>query len=73
MAEGGEAHATHFIMTKSAHTYQMEGVFVKCQGSTTLLVTLSSMKNKIKVGKERAMAVYKVVEAYLLENPAAYA
>ena len=30
-------------------------------------------EEQIKVGKERAMAVHKVDEAYLLENPTAYA
>ena len=30
-------------------------------------------EEQIKGGKERAMSVYKVVEAYHLENPTAYA
>lgn len=39
-------------MRLSLKTLQMEGVFVKCQGSNTLLVTLPSMKSKSKVVKK---------------------
>lgn len=30
-------------------------------------------EDDVRVGKERAIGIYKVVEAYLFENPAAYA
>lgn len=34
---------------------------------------LEVKEDKIKAGKDSAMGIYKVVEAYLLENPRVYA
>ncbi|MBA0813341.1 hypothetical protein Gohar_027200 [Gossypium harknessii] len=55
-----ESTADGGSINKMTSTYYTKGDFVLTE-------------EEIKAGKEKALAMYKVVEAYLLQNPDAYA
>lgn len=52
---------------------QMGGSFSKVTSKYYTKGEFLLKQDKIKTGKEKVLGMYKVVEAYLLQNPEAYA